>query len=280
MSYLKKLRSRAATLAAGAGAGRPGFFVPYEYADSVDARLPSYAEVETLFASLQPDLMKTISAFSDTLPDLWRAVEAGSIPMEEEGWYPVFDVISAYHFVRTLAPKRIVEIGSGASTHVLSGALTANGGGDLLCIDPYPRRSIADTVARVERRVLGVDDVHLAEELEANDILFIDSSHLMLPGTDVDIQFNRMFPRLKPGAVVHVHDIFLPDGYPADWETRYYSEQNALIGWILSGFFDVIYPTYYVATRLEASLSEVLGDRMPRRPAKNGGSIWLRRRGG
>jgi hypothetical protein len=277
MIHLKKLRARIATLATRTGPAQPGFFVRYDYADTVDGRVPSYPDVEMLFASCQPDLLKTVSDFSTYLPDLWRAVDKELIPWEEQGWFPVLDVVAAYHMVRSVRPKQIIEIGSGASTHVLSQALSDNDSGELLCIDPSPRRSVLDTGAKIELRILSIEDVKLAEGLEANDILFIDSSHLMLPGMDVDIQFNRMFPKLRSGTLVHVHDIYLPDSYPADWEHRFYSEQNALIAWILSGFFEVIYPSYHVATRLEAALGVVLGERMPAYPKKNAGSIWLRR---
>lgn len=278
MSVIKKIRAKVSTLAAEAGTGRPGFFIRYDYADSVYKELPIYADVEACFVSLHPELATTISEFGTILPELRKAVEAGTVPWEEEGWFPIFDAVAAYHMVRTLRPKRIVEIGSGASTHVLSSALSQNKTGELLCIDPVPRRSIADTNAKVEKRLLDLDDVDLAEKLERNDILFIDSSHIMLPGTDVDMQFNRMFPRLRPGVIVHVHDIFLPFPYPQNWGHRYYSEQNALIPWILSGFFDVIYPGYYVARRLQDSLEQVFGEHMPKRPEQNAGSIWLRRR--
>jgi hypothetical protein len=119
------------------------------------------------------------------------------------------------------------------------------------------------------------DDAALCGSLEADDILFIDSSHIMLPGMDVDIQFNRAFPRLRPGVVVHLHDIFLPFPYPAHWSHRNYSEQNALIGWLVSGYFQILYPGHYVARRhgdlLDAALSAFP---IVRREA---GSLWLRK---
>lgn len=193
--------------------------------------------------------------------------------------FPTLDAVIAYHLVRKIQPKRIVEIGSGASTHVMSRAVRDNGTGEVVCIDPQPRRSIEDTNARIHKRVLTYEDVALLDEFESDDVLFIDSSHIMLPGTDVDIQFNCMFPRLPVGAIVHVHDIFLPEGYPSGWERRNFSEQNALIGWIMSGYFDVIYPSQYVATRLEKDLQAVLGEFMPEGRKKSAGSIWLRRAG-
>lgn len=263
----------------GAGKNQPGFFVRYDYASTIDVVVPPYQEVEQLFAEKRDDFVSVIEGFERTLPQLMRAVEAGKVPWEQDGMFPVLDVLAAYCIVRQIQPKRIIEIGSGASTHVLSRALSDNEIGELFCIDPVPRRSISETSAVVEKRILRNDDAKLVEKFEPNDVLFIDSSHLMFPGMDVDIQFNRMFPKLPAGAIVHVHDIFLPDGYPSDWQNRYYSEQNALIGWIMSGFFDVVYPSFYAATRLEDQLAAVLGDKMPAAPSRNAGSIWLRRSG-
>jgi len=117
----------------------------------------------------------------------------------------------------------------------------------------------------------------LVDEFVENDVLFIDSSHIMLPGMDVDLQFNRMFPRLAPGVLVHVHDIFLPDDYPPNWRPRWYSEQNALIGWILSGYFEVVLPTYYATTRMAQDVEQALGGFAPFQRNGTAGSIWLRR---
>ena len=117
-------------------------------------------------------------------------------------------------------------------------------------------------------------DASEAAALEAGDVLFIDSSHIMLPGMDVDIQFNRLFPRLKPGVLVQVHDIFLPDDYPDDWRARNYSEQNALIGWIVSGYFEIVWPGRYVLTRHPHELKAALGEFLIRDAA---GSLWLRK---
>lgn len=275
---IKKIRARLAQVIAGSGSGQPGFFIQYDYTQSIEKVVPTYQEVGALFNECRGDLTTLISDFERTLPDLKRAIEEGSIPWEPEGMFPTLDVVAAYHIVRTCQPASIIEIGSGASSLVLARALADNQRGELTCIDPKPRREIEKTGARIERRVLDIDDTKFAEELGPNDILFIDSSHILLQGMDVDIQFNRMFPRLPAGAIVHVHDIFLPEGYPAGWHRRHYSEQNALIGWILSGFFEVIYPSFYVASRLEKELQGVMGDLMPARPCKDAGSIWLRRR--
>ncbi|MDQ2089678.1 class I SAM-dependent methyltransferase [Marimonas arenosa] len=259
------------------GIRKSGFFTPFAYASSVSSEVPAYEAVEAFFEGSIADFKVFLESIKTTLPDFRKAVEENAIPFEECGMFPKLDSIAAYHLVRERKPTRVVEIGSGASTHVLARALNDNQHGNLLCIDPKPRRSIESTGAEVHCRTLSTEDAKLVENFEPNDVLFIDSSHVMLPGMDVDIQFNRMFPALPSGALVHVHDIFLPDSYPVEWNQRMFSEQNALIGWILSGFFEVIFPSYYVATRLEPELKEVLQDITPINPQQNAGSIWLKR---
>ena len=237
----------------------------------------TYSAVEALFASKKGEYLQTLGNFGSFLQDLRKIRETESFAWVERGMFPPLDIISTYCMVRTYKPARILEIGSGTSSHVLVQALKDNGKGALTCIDPQPRTSIEALDITFKKRSLSEGDVNEIQDFEANDILFIDSSHQMFPGFDTDIEFNRMFPELRKGAIVHVHDIFLPNDYPPEWFDRRYSEQNALIGWILTGYFDVIFPGYYLATRMAGELDNVFGDLMPSVPRENAGSIWLRK---
>ena len=96
---------------------------------------------------------------------------------------------------------------------------------------------------------------------------------------DVDIQFNLMFPRLAPDVIVHVHDIFLPYDYPEWWRNRMYSEQNALVGWLCSGYFEVVYPGQYASRNLSADWKPLVAA-FPLFAEEAAGSIWLRRDAG
>lgn len=259
------------------GFKRGGFFIPYPYAGSVpQSGTPYPAMIQTMEAQ-EGRIFDHLAEFASFLPDFQRAIDQGAIPWEDYGMFPKLDAFAAYGIVRAVKPRRILEMGSGASSRVMARALSDNGQGELTCIDPAPRRGIQDLGAHLVPRVLGEGDVALLSEFQAGDVLFIDSSHVMLPRMDVDIQFNRMFPALPKGAIVHVHDIFLPDDYPATWDGRHFSEQNALIGWIASGFFEVVFPGYYLASRRKAQLQAALGGLMPEDPVRNAGSIWLRK---
>ena len=201
--------------------------------------------------------------------------EAGG-PVLGRGMFPALDGMVTYAMVRKAKPRRIIEIGSGNSTYFLARGVKDNGLGTITCIDPEPRRDIIDLDVDFKPRLMNNQDADLASTLEAGDILFIDSSHIMLPGMDVDIQFNRLFPRLKPGVLVHIHDIFLPDGYPQHWENRHYSEQGVLVGWLVSRYFDIVWPAHYAVARHGDRLEAALGDVAP---VRQGGSMWLRRAG-
>ena len=257
----------AARLLGGRGGG---FFVQYDYVKKVAPVAAPYSEVEQLCAA---------SGFREHLAAMAADVGFYEELASTEGleWngrmYPPLDCFALVTAIRRFRPKRVVEIGSGDTTRFM----TAAAGPDtaISCIDPQPRRSIEHLPVTFVRRMLTVDDAALCETLEANDILFIDSSHIMLPGMDVDIELNRIFPRLKPGVIVHLHDIFLPFDYPPDWRGRCWSEQNALVGWLF-GPFEILYPGHYVVRR-HPDLIDQAFDHFPLGRVKDAGSLWLRK---
>ena len=130
-----------------------------------------------------------------------------------------FDAAVYYALIRHLQPQRVIEIGGGYSTQLADKALARNGKGRLTCIEPYPEARLLDAnlnLELIEKRVEQMD-VEFFSCLEANDILFIDSSHAVKFGSDVCYEFLDVLPRLKPGVWIHVHDIFFPHDYPAEW---------------------------------------------------------------
>jgi len=127
-----------------------------------------------------------------------------------------FDAAVYYSLIRHLKPQRIIEIGGGYSTQLAAKALTNNGRGKLTCIEPYPERLNGVQIDLIQKRVEELD-VAFFSCLEPNDILFIDSSHSVKFGSDVCYEFLQLLPRLASGVWIHVHDIFFPHDYPAEW---------------------------------------------------------------
>lgn len=135
---------------------------------------------------------------------------------------------AAHCMIRERKPKRIVEIGSGMSSIVLSAALKPNElegapSADYTIIDPYPASrlgALPGTQPSVLAQRVEVVEIGIFDQLEQGDILFIDSGHVVRIGGDVNFLFLDVLPRLKPGVVVHFHDIGLPFEYPKVYATN------------------------------------------------------------
>jgi predicted O-methyltransferase YrrM len=128
-----------------------------------------------------------------------------------------------YQFVRLKKPKRVIEIGSGFSTLLVRDALVVNRLEDPdaqvvhTCIEPFEMQWLEKAGIRTIRSMVEDVPLSLFEELEQGDLLFIDSSHVIRPQGDVLTEYLRILPRLQKGVFVHVHDIFTPRDYPAEW---------------------------------------------------------------
>lgn len=139
-----------------------------------------------------------------------------------------------YQLLRAVRPSRIVEIGSGNSTLMAIQALEKNRSDDPgyscehICIEPYEMPWLEQVDVSVVREKVEDVDPSVFAALQQNDILFIDSSHMIRPGGDVLFEYLQLLPALDNGVIVHVHDIFSPRDYPASWleeEVRFWNEQ-------------------------------------------------------
>ena len=99
-----------------------------------------------------------------------------------------------------------------------------------------------------------------------------------MPGSDVDILINRVWPLLRPGVAVHFHDIFLPDDCPAAWHWRGYNEQSGVAPLITGGRADILFASHYVATRMTDRLQENVVVRLPMPSGAVETSLWLEKR--
>ena len=253
-----------------------GFFLPYRYADRVEPPGP-YPALEALMRAAEPAMAALLDGIEAAGERLAGFAGPAPVPRWDQQWFPRLDGAAAWALAR--GAEQIVEVGSGHSTRFLAAGLRdGGGGGTLTCIDPAPRAAIRGAADVWRERVLTEDDTRLFATLGPGDIAFFDSSHLLMPGTDVDIVLNRVLPVLAPGVLVHVHDILLPDPYPADWAWRGYNEQNALAGWLLGGGFEVVFSSHYAVTRMGAADRAAIAA-LPLGPGARETSLWLRRRG-
>ncbi|WP_293864547.1 class I SAM-dependent methyltransferase [uncultured Alsobacter sp.] len=274
---MKALRRLGFGLATITGLARRGFFIPYRYAETVRER--GYPALEPVFAAAEPAMREVLAAVASLRADLAAIGADGGAARWNQSWFPPLDAAAAYAIVRSRAPRRIVEIGSGHSTRFMARAV-ADGGLDtrILCIDPAPRASLASLGVAHRPRVFGDADIPDIETLCPGDILFIDSSHVAMPGTDVDRLFLDVLPRLAQGVLVHVHDILLPDAYPAEWAWRGYNEQTVVGALLLGGGWDMVFASHYAATRLKDDVSAGMPPEVRPPSGATETSLWLRKR--
>ncbi|HJQ56393.1 MAG TPA: class I SAM-dependent methyltransferase [Vineibacter sp.] len=279
-------------LATVTGWRRAGWFIPYRYADRLPraGESPAYAAAERLLRARAGDFAAildrvdamgaALQAIADGAPPdgvTWRAKP----PRFDQAWFPTLDACVAYTLVRDLAPRRIVEVGSGHSTRFLARALAdARCAGEIVAIDPAPRADIAalPAVTLAQRAVHDADPAVFAT-LAPGDVLFIDSSHILMPGGDVDLLFNRVLPELPVGVVIHIHDVLLPDDYPTAWAWRNYNEQLAVLPLLTVGAYTPLFASHFARTRLAARVAASVAARLPRHAAGFPTSLWLRKEG-
>ena len=216
-------------------------------------------------------LLRLIEAYAAELEAIGS--EPPPAPRWNQDWFPRLDAAAAYAMVRSTRPRRIVEVGSGHSTRFLARAVADGGlGTRITAIDPEPRASLAGL--DVEWLQTPVQRVAGFPVLGEGDILFIDSSHQLKPGSDVEFLLNAVLPLLPAGVRVHFHDIFLPDDYPAQWAWRRYNEQAAVASLIQKNVFKVDFASHAVVTLEPEKLQGIL-KRLPLLPGAIESSLWL-----
>lgn len=198
--------------------------------------------------------------------------------------YPAGDSIPLHCMIRHLQPRRIIEVGCGNSSCV---TLDTNDRFfesriELSFIEPYPEffHSLLrpEEKERVRLLVQRLQDVPVAEfeRLEPRDILFIDSTHVSKLNSDVNYFLFEIFPRLRPGVYIHIHDVFFPFEYPIEWleEGRAWNEQYVLRAFLqFNDRFKIRFFNTYLFQKHRAWFEA----HMPRCLAHPGGSIWLER---
>jgi predicted O-methyltransferase YrrM len=263
------------------GLRKRGFFLPYRYAGEVHSP-KGYPALEQLFEDATPSfssLLSEIEALTPAIDDLATGRQGCRL---DQAWFPRLDALAAYTLVRHRRPARIVEVGSGHSTRFMAAAIADGGLSTVLtCIDPAPRADLSGLNVNWRKTVLQAAPEEDLRALGSGDVLFVDSSHLLMPGTDVDHLIGHLLPALPRGALLHVHDIFLPDAYPESWSWRSYNEQSAIAALMQGGGYAPLFASRYVATRMAERLAEtplLAPCRVVSGRDDFAGSLWLEKR--
>ncbi len=254
-------------------------------------------DVERLPTGLWPDPLPTpgvdlrLESAVALLGQLTPLIEEFNPPREPQpgggfylhnSMYESVDAETLYALVRLLQPKRVVELGSGASSHVISRARADAGRAvEHHIYDPYPFTASgmgpveSTTVRAVGAEMMTADDLAM---LEAGDILFVDTTHTVKTGGDCSNIYLRLLPTIPVGVYVHVHDIFMPYEYPRRWvvdHRRAWAEQYLMQAFLaFNKAFEVLLPTHALARlRTEAVAAAVSSFSPNVAPA----AFWMRR---
>lgn len=203
----------------------------------------------------------------------------------ENPFFPLADALTLRAFFRRARPVRFIEVGSGFSS---CAAIDCNehllrGRGKLTFIDPHPERLRALLPpgsryrAAIEEKHLQDVPLDLFRSLRANDILFLDSSHVAKTGSDVVDSLFRIFPVLAAGVLIHIHDIFYPFEYPSDWVIA--NERSWNEAYLLRAFLtgNPDYRILFFSDWFYKCRRALVAAQMPLCIGHRGGSLWLRK---
>jgi len=225
----------------------------------------------------------------DVQQDLLRHVfpkYVSEIDLTPNDGLALVDAAVLHAMVRHFRPRKIVEIGSGQSTRITARACALNQREGMTCefvaIEPYPSAMLRGGFEGLSRlRAEKVQQVELGEFADC-DILFVDSSHVVAMGGDVTFIQLEIVPRLRPGCLVHFHDILLPGAYWKDWVRGprfFWTEQYLLQALLMfNAEFQVLWAARFMQMRAAAALQTAFPFHREKDPAQRVSSLWIQRR--
>jgi hypothetical protein len=232
--------------------------------------------------------IQAISSFKSALRSIpYTEPRDPASPYWSNGYMMGLDAASLYAFPNLFGSKLYLEIGSGNSTKFVRQSVADNLlKTKIVSIDPFPRAEVDSLCDTVVRRPLETVSLDVFDELAEGDILMVDNSHRCFQNSDVTVVFLEILPRLRPDVVIYIDDIFLPDDYPPEWSSKYYSEQYLLAVLLLADTqhrYEILFPGWFICSddglrkMAEESWKDIgLGEHIP--IGANG--FWMRVRGG
>ncbi|MGD1282458.1 class I SAM-dependent methyltransferase [Mycobacterium seoulense] len=233
----------------------------------------------------QLDLLKKFH-FNDELIKFPLGRQADHEYFYRNGFFESGDAEFLYNMIRLFKPKRIFEIGSGQSTLLAASAVAANRGEnpgyqcEHVCVEPYEADWLEQLDVSVVRKPVELIDPLLFRQLEKDDILFIDSSHMIRPQGDVLFEYFEILPILKSGVLIHIHDIFTPKDYLDEWiqSVCFWNEQYLLEAFLsYNSEFKIIGALNFLKHHHTDALAAACPVLRQELNSREPGSFWLRR---
>jgi hypothetical protein len=245
---------------------------------------PRHPELSALFAEHRDEYQRLVDGVRRGLPGLRTVTSVVDDPecgFWDNEFFGNLDGIALYTLISSRRPSQYVEVGSEFSTRLARRAIDDSAASTkFLSIDPEPRADIdrlCDEMHRVSLQEVSRD---VFDALRAGDILVVDATHMAHMNSDVVVLFTEVFPRRAPGVLIGMDDVFLPWDYPAEWTSRWYSEQYLLAVLLLSRdpTWRVVFPTWWVTNEPGfASTLENIASAITTRKGMQGKVCWMER---
>lgn len=221
---------------------------------------------------------RKVAQYVDELQKVPRTAPAGVYCWENDFWNNA-DALVQYGLVRAYQPRRYVEIGCGYSSLLLEKALAKNTSPcQVTLIEPHPKWQVLQRLGSqwaFHQSTLQRAPLSLFEELEEGDFLFYDGSHCAKVASDVNWFFFRVLPRLRPGVLIHLHDIFFPHDYPREWifqRRQSWNEQYLLQAFLMHNpCYQVLIANRYLFCHCRELLDQLYNQVQP----SVGCSLWM-----
>ncbi len=248
-------------------------------------RVTNYRSHLNFNDQVQLNFLSTLR-FTNELIEIPMRGNTGGKFYHENGSFGGGDAELYYSIIRKNKPKRILEVGSGYSTLLALKAIEKNKAKqyytcELTCIEPYEMPYLEAQPVTLIRKKVEELSIDIFSKLETDDILFIDSSHIIRPGGDVTYLLLEVLPTLNPGVWIHFHDIFIPEEYPQAWlenEFRMWNEQYLLFAFLIGNDnFEIICSLNYLRLEYKSKVTEAL-PAVAKNPEARPGSFWIRRK--
>lgn len=237
------------------------------------------ADIESIFSN--------VLRWADDLQSTPRESQSGFY--WNNGMFPPLDAIVLYGMLREYQPPKLLEIGAGFSTEIALLA-TRQCQTQITCIEPYPTPRLLALEPNLEKLTrLPVQEVPLdtLTALEDGDFLFIDTTHAVKLGSDVNHLIFNVLPLLKSGVYIHIHDIFLPYEYPKRWYDEisiFWNEQYLLLAYLLENpHIEILLPNYWLSIKHKDALKKRFASfdiwgLTNNLGGVSGASLWLRKK--
>jgi hypothetical protein len=240
--------------------------------------------------TVQLELLNEITKYCKQLPydlnhDCIKQAYPNAVYNPKSAWYRYSDVVFLFGILNIYKPSKIIEIGCGYSSAVIvdSRDLFLKNNAELIFVEPYPERLLQQLENheiknfQILKKKVQSTNINLYKNLNANDVLFIDSSHVSKTGSDLNFILFEILPVLKPGVIIHFHDIFYPFELPEKWviEKKWYWNENYLLRAFLSNNskYEIISFNSYLQYKYPEKFVNEMA--ICFRDQENTGSLWI-----